>query len=174
MPQAAGEAGIQTIYQDIALIKSMPIMRNIHAGRESTGSFGSTRMKEMHESTMQILKQPSVFLRQRVCNDLDFQPAASLEDIDNRNIAHGIVGNPREHWELIKHSTHVRIDMFSFSLLSKTSTILRAGNMKLILDRNPISFCSCYVKRLCPFDDQDVASLLTQKRTISSPAVRPS
>ena len=34
------EAGIQTIYQDIVLIKSMPSMRNIHAGRESTGSFG--------------------------------------------------------------------------------------------------------------------------------------
>ena len=51
------EAGIQTIYQDIALIKSKSIMRNIHAGREPTGLFGLMRMKEMREQTMRILEE---------------------------------------------------------------------------------------------------------------------
>ena len=51
------EAGIQTIYQDIALIKSMSIMRNIYAGREPTGMFGLMRMREMREETMRILEE---------------------------------------------------------------------------------------------------------------------
>ena len=48
-------AGIQTIYQDIALVRSMSIMRNIYAGREALGPFGFLRMREMRETTMEIL-----------------------------------------------------------------------------------------------------------------------
>ena len=48
-------AGIQTIYQDIALVRSMSIMRNIYAGREPLGPFGFLRMREMRETAMEIL-----------------------------------------------------------------------------------------------------------------------
>ncbi len=49
-------AGIQTIYQDIALVRSMSIMRNIYAGREPTGPLGFLRMREMRATSMQILE----------------------------------------------------------------------------------------------------------------------
>ena len=49
-------AGIQTIYQDIALVRSMSIMRNIYAGREPTGLFGFLKMREMRQTSMQILE----------------------------------------------------------------------------------------------------------------------
>lgn len=48
-------AGIQTIYQDIALVGSMSIMRNIFAGREPLAPLGFMRMKEMRDTAMQIL-----------------------------------------------------------------------------------------------------------------------
>lgn len=49
--------GIQTIYQDIALVKSTTIMRNIFAGREPTNALGFMRLKEMRETAMEILDQ---------------------------------------------------------------------------------------------------------------------
>lgn len=48
-------AGIQTIYQDIALVGSMSIMRNIFAGREPTGPLGFMKTREMRDTTMEIL-----------------------------------------------------------------------------------------------------------------------
>ena len=48
-------AGIQTIYQDIALVGSMSIMRNIFAGREPTGPLGFMKMGEMRATAMTIL-----------------------------------------------------------------------------------------------------------------------
>jgi simple sugar transport system ATP-binding protein len=50
-------AGIQTIYQDIALVRSMSILRNIFAGRELRGPFGLLRMREMRETAMTILNE---------------------------------------------------------------------------------------------------------------------
>ncbi len=50
-------AGIQTIYQDIALVRSMSIMRNIYAGREPLGLLGFMRMREMRETAMKILDE---------------------------------------------------------------------------------------------------------------------
>ena len=50
-------AGIQTIYQDIALVKSMSILRNIFAGREVRGPFGLLKMHQMRETAMQILDE---------------------------------------------------------------------------------------------------------------------
>jgi simple sugar transport system ATP-binding protein len=50
-------AGIQTIYQDIALVKSMSILRNIFAGREEKGLFGLLKMKNMRATTMTILNE---------------------------------------------------------------------------------------------------------------------
>ena len=50
-------AGIQTIYQDIALVRSMSIMRNIFAGREPTNSLGFLKMSEMRNTAMGILDE---------------------------------------------------------------------------------------------------------------------
>jgi simple sugar transport system ATP-binding protein len=50
-------AGIQTIYQDIALVKSMSILRNIFAGREERGLFGLLKMRSMRETAMKILNE---------------------------------------------------------------------------------------------------------------------
>ncbi|CAN7590893.1 ATP-binding cassette domain-containing protein [Pararhizobium sp. LjRoot238] len=50
-------AGIQTIYQDIALVKSMSILRNIFAGREERYPFGFLKMKKMRETAMSILNE---------------------------------------------------------------------------------------------------------------------
>ena len=50
-------AGIQTIYQDVALVKSMSIMRNIFAGREPTGWLGFMRTREMRDTAMEILEE---------------------------------------------------------------------------------------------------------------------
>jgi simple sugar transport system ATP-binding protein len=51
------DGGIQTIYQDIALVKSMSIMRNIFAGREPTNALGFMRINEMRETAMDILDE---------------------------------------------------------------------------------------------------------------------
>ncbi len=50
-------AGIQTIYQDIALVRSMSIMRNIYAGREPLAALGFLKMREMRETAMKILDE---------------------------------------------------------------------------------------------------------------------
>ena len=49
------EAGIQTVYQDVALVKSMSIARNNFAGREPTGALDFMRTREMRETAMDIL-----------------------------------------------------------------------------------------------------------------------
>src|SRR5690242_17950249 len=41
------ELGIETIYQDIALVDQMDITRNIFLGREETGFLGFMKMKSM-------------------------------------------------------------------------------------------------------------------------------
>ena len=51
------KAGVQTIYQDIALVKSMSILRNIFAGQERKTKFGFLKLKEMRDTTMQILDE---------------------------------------------------------------------------------------------------------------------
>ena len=48
--------GIETIYQDIALVDQMDIMRNIFLGREETGFLGFMKMKYMKEKAMQVLE----------------------------------------------------------------------------------------------------------------------
>ena len=49
------KAGVQTIYQDIALVKSMSILRNIFAGQERKTKLGFLKLNEMRDTTMQIL-----------------------------------------------------------------------------------------------------------------------
>lgn len=48
--------GIETIYQDIALVDDMDIMRNIFLGREITGPLGFMKMREMEDLAMKILE----------------------------------------------------------------------------------------------------------------------
>ncbi len=49
--------GVETIYQDIALVGSMSIMRNIFAGRELVSSLGFLRMRDMRRTAMDVLEQ---------------------------------------------------------------------------------------------------------------------
>ncbi len=49
--------GIETIYQDTALISSMSIMRNIFAGRELVNGIGLMRVKAMRDTAMDILEK---------------------------------------------------------------------------------------------------------------------
>ncbi|WAP66863.1 ATP-binding cassette domain-containing protein [Jiella pelagia] len=48
-------AGIETIYQDIALVDSMPITRNIFMGREITNRWGFMNHKKMESTAVDIL-----------------------------------------------------------------------------------------------------------------------
>lgn len=49
------EMGIETIYQDIALVDQMDIMRNIFLGREETNALGFMKIKSMKEKSMEVL-----------------------------------------------------------------------------------------------------------------------
>lgn len=48
--------GLETIYQDIALIDQMDIMRNIFLGREITNKLGFLKLKQMRETAMKVLE----------------------------------------------------------------------------------------------------------------------
>jgi simple sugar transport system ATP-binding protein len=48
-------AGIETIYQDIALVDSMSITRNIFMGREISNRFGFMDLKRMEEIAIEVL-----------------------------------------------------------------------------------------------------------------------
>src|SRR5438105_9442233 len=52
----AAELGIETIYQDSALVDSMTIARNIFMGRELAGPLGFIRLKEMREIASHVLR----------------------------------------------------------------------------------------------------------------------
>jgi simple sugar transport system ATP-binding protein len=47
--------GIETIYQDIALVGSMSVMRNFFVGREIVDTFGLMDMRRMRRITMDVL-----------------------------------------------------------------------------------------------------------------------
>ncbi len=52
----AAELGIETIYQDSALVDSMTIARNIFMGREMIGPLGFMHQKQMREIAAHVLK----------------------------------------------------------------------------------------------------------------------
>lgn len=52
----AAELGIETIYQDSALVDSMTVARNIFMGRELVGPLGFMRLKEMRDIASHVLK----------------------------------------------------------------------------------------------------------------------
>ena len=56
-PRQASDAGIGTVYQDLALNALTSVTRNFFLGRElksGPGSFGIMRMKEMDEITLEV------------------------------------------------------------------------------------------------------------------------
>ena len=55
-PRDSHRLGIETIYQDAALVDTMSIMRNIFLGREETNSGGFLKKKEMREKSLKILE----------------------------------------------------------------------------------------------------------------------
>jgi simple sugar transport system ATP-binding protein len=54
--QESYKLGMETIYQDIALIDQMDIMRNIFLGREVTNKLGFLKLKQMREIAMKVLE----------------------------------------------------------------------------------------------------------------------
>lgn len=52
----SAEAGIETIYQNTALVDCLSISRNIFLGRELTTRFGFLNLKQMREIAMQVLE----------------------------------------------------------------------------------------------------------------------
>jgi simple sugar transport system ATP-binding protein len=52
----AEKLGIETIYQDIALVNSLSVYRNMFLGREQTTLFGFLRRPAMKAKTMEILR----------------------------------------------------------------------------------------------------------------------
>lgn len=52
----SADAGIETIYQNTALVDSLSITRNIFMGRELTSTGGFLKLKEMREIAMHVLE----------------------------------------------------------------------------------------------------------------------
>ncbi len=55
-PRDSQNLGIETIYQDAALVDTMSIMRNVFLGREDTNSSGFLKKKEMRKKSLEILE----------------------------------------------------------------------------------------------------------------------
>jgi simple sugar transport system ATP-binding protein len=53
----SAKAGIETIYQNTALVDSLSITRNIFMGREQTNSFGFLKQREMRDIAMDVLEK---------------------------------------------------------------------------------------------------------------------
>ncbi|HDM70944.1 MAG: sugar ABC transporter ATP-binding protein [Thermotogae bacterium] len=56
-PWDARAAGIETVYQDLALVNLMPIWRNFFLGRELRTSLGFLKVREMKKITLEFLKK---------------------------------------------------------------------------------------------------------------------
>jgi simple sugar transport system ATP-binding protein len=62
-PGQAQKLGIETVYQEQALVPYMSIARNIFMGREPVGALGFMRKKEMDEQSMEALQKLELHLR---------------------------------------------------------------------------------------------------------------
>jgi simple sugar transport system ATP-binding protein len=52
----SADAGIETIYQNTALVDHLSITRNIFMGRERVGAMGFLKLKEMRDIAMEVLE----------------------------------------------------------------------------------------------------------------------
>ena len=71
-PRDALDAGIATVYQDLAVVGQMSVWRNFFLGQEFTGRFGVLKEEEMRRITDEQLREMGIELR-----DVDV-PVASL------------------------------------------------------------------------------------------------
>ncbi|ANE02794.1 ATP-binding cassette domain-containing protein [Corynebacterium crudilactis] len=71
-PRDALDAGIATVYQDLAVVGQMSVWRNFFLGQELTGRFGTMKQEEMRRITDAQLREMGIELR-----DVDV-PVASL------------------------------------------------------------------------------------------------
>lgn len=71
-PRDALDAGIATVYQDLAVVGQMSVWRNFFLGQELTGRFGVLKQEEMRRITDEQLREMGIELR-----DVDV-PVASL------------------------------------------------------------------------------------------------
>ncbi|MDO5099903.1 MAG: ATP-binding cassette domain-containing protein [Corynebacterium sp.] len=55
-PRAALDAGIATVYQDLAVVDQMSVWRNFFLGNELTGAFGRLKAEEMKTITQEQLR----------------------------------------------------------------------------------------------------------------------
>lgn len=63
-PWDSRKLGIETVYQDLALVNLMPIWRNFFLGREvMKGPFGTLDVKRMKKITIEALKDIGIFVR---------------------------------------------------------------------------------------------------------------
>lgn len=56
-PDEALESGISIVYQDMELIPSLTVARNLFLGQEPTDKFGGLDFDRMHEETQQVLDE---------------------------------------------------------------------------------------------------------------------
>ncbi|MCQ9334210.1 ATP-binding cassette domain-containing protein [Corynebacterium phoceense] len=61
-PRDALDHGIATVYQDLALVPSMPVWRNFFVGQELTGAFGRLKKAEMRRITSEQLQEMGIDL----------------------------------------------------------------------------------------------------------------
>lgn len=61
-PAAALEAGIATVYQDLAVVDQMSVWRNFFLGQELTGPFGLLKRAEMRSITREQLRSMGIDL----------------------------------------------------------------------------------------------------------------
>lgn len=62
-PRQALDAGIATVYQDLAVVGKMSVWRNFFLGQEITGPFGALRREEMRRICDEQLKNMGIELR---------------------------------------------------------------------------------------------------------------
>lgn len=62
-PRDALDAGIATVYQDLAVVGQMSVWRNFFLGQELTGRFGRLREDEMRQITDEQLREMGIALR---------------------------------------------------------------------------------------------------------------
>lgn len=61
-PRDALDHGIATVYQDLALVPSMPVWRNFFLGQEVAGAFGRLKEAEMRRITSEQLEEMGIDL----------------------------------------------------------------------------------------------------------------
>lgn len=79
-PREALDAGIATVYQDLAVVPLMPVWRNFFLGSELS-RFGSLRVREMKQITKDELARMGIDLR-----DVD-QPIGTLSGGERQSVA---------------------------------------------------------------------------------------